>query len=1035
MKFIKVIILTCGIVLNFTKILAQESTYYTEDNEALKRGLNLVDQKLYAPAQKEFKELKKEFSKATDNHEYTVLMFADFYYAFCAAKLNEKDAELLITRFIEAYHETTLRNKAYFELGSYYFRQNKSSNAIEWYEKVDTKELTNIELIEYKFNFGYMYFKKKKFDDAKPLFKSIKDAKHQYAEPATYYYGFISFYEENYKEAEKSFEKLKDSKLYKNAVPYYLTQIYFLRKNYQKVIDYAAPLISQARTENIEEIAHIVGQAYFELNDYENAAPLIEAYVNYASKVSKEELYQLAYAQYKTNNFIDALENFQELNIIEDSLGQNAMYCLADCYLKTNNKAKAKDAFQQAAALNYDPFIKEISSFQNAKLAYELNYTNQAIVNLTNFLENYPNSPYTSEAGDILSQALLETKNFGKAVEVLENYQINGPSVDKVYQQVSYYRAVELFNDKNYDEALLLCNKSLKKPLDKKINALALFLKGNILFEQGDYGAAAANYTKFSQFNISSSDEKYATKALANYNIAYCNFKEKNYATATTYFEKTIRNSNTLNSTNKRIIPDAFLRNADCLFMEKNYDRAIFHYDEVINNDWQGAEYALVQKSVINGLQGNFTDKINTLEFLNKKYKNNIYKDYALYEIGNAYIAQNNYTKAIQTHNELTKTYPTSTFVPYAYLKLGLTYFNTQQENKALTSYKKVVIDYPNTEQAKEALVALKELYVYLGQPNEYLNFVQNQAGIDLTAAEQDALVFESAESQYMSGNCNKAIPALSEYIKIFPTGNSILDAYFFRADCLFKGKDYDNALLDYLQVVSYGTSKHQEDALLKATYISYEIHQDYEGAKQLYTELNNVASIQSNQEIALIGLMRCNFQLKQYDEVINYAENVLTNNSINDEVKTEATFYLAKAQLAKQNYNEAQSAFEHIVNTVTISSIKAESAYSLAYILHKKYLFEASNEACFSIKNEYASYEYWVVKTFILIADNYVMLDNVFQAKATLQSIVDNYTGDEALLQEATEKLNQIKIEELENTKIDLNTNEGDTIEFDNIK
>ena len=149
--------------------------------------------------------------------------------------------------------------------------------------------------------------------------------------------------------------------------------------------------------------------------------------------------------------------------------------------------------------------------------------------------------------------------------------------------------------------------------------------------------------------------------------------------------------------------------------------------------------------------------------------------------------------------------------------------------------------------------------------------------------------------------------------------------------------------------------------------------------------------------------------------------------------MKTEATFYLAKTQLEKKNYNEAQSAFEHIVNTVSISNINAESAYSLAYILHKKYLFEASNRACFEIKNEYASYEYWVVKTFVLISDNYVMLENSFQAKATLQSIVDNYKGDAALLKEAKDKLNKIKSDELENTKIDLNTNEGDTIEFDN--
>ena len=1034
MKTIKFFIFFCVTFISLSQLQAQETTFYMPENDHLQKGLNLVDQKLYAPAQLEFDLMKKDAKKATDNDQYTLNMFADFYYAYCAAKLDLPDAELLFTRFIEAYHHTTLRNKAYFEIGSYYFRKNKSVDALKWYEKVDTKELTNDELIEYKFNFGYVYFKRKKFAEAKPLFKAIKDANHDYSEPATYYYGFISFYEENYKEAEKSFNALKNSTRYKDAVPYYLTQIYFLRKDYETVIGYAGPLLSNPKTDNIKEIAHIVGQAYFELGDFERSVPLIEAYVEDAKKVSKEELYQLAYAQYKTANYKDAVNNFQQLNVVKDSLGQNAMYCLADCYLKTDDKDKARDAFGQASSMQYDAFISEVASFQYAKLSYELSYTSQAITGLTSFLEQYPKSAYANEAGNLLSQALLDTKNYGKAIEILETYDVSGPAVKKVYQMVTYYRAVELYNDNLFDDALLNVNKSLQTPIDDKTNALALFLKGNILYEQEDYGGAAANFSKFKQFNLQDpSSQNFASKTLANYNIAYCNFKEKNYSTAASFFEQTIKNPGSINGTNQRIVPDAFLRNADCLFMTKSYTKAIANYDEVINKNWQGAEYALVQKSVINGLQGNNSEKINTLEYLNSKFPNNIYKDYSLFEMSNAYIASGNFNSAIVKLKKLTSTYPSSPYAPKGFLKLGLAHFNTQQEEKALTAYKKVVLDYRNTEEALEALRALKELYVYLGRPNDYVSFVQNQAGINVSATQQDSLLFESAESQYLSGNCAKAIPSLSEYIALFPTGNFIVSALYYRADCLFKAGNFADAYPDYKKVVGFGASKFQENALLRSTYIAYEKNADYTEALYLYNELSQVASLQSNQEIALIGLLRCNFKLKKYDEVITNASLVLSNNAINDEVKTEATFYKAKALLEKNRYQEAESYFQDIVNTISISSIKAESAYSLAYILHKKYLYEASNTACFNIKNEYASYEYWVVKTFILISDNYVMLDNVFQAKATLQSIVNNYSGDDALLQEATDKLNKLKEDELKNTKVDLNVLPSDTIQFDN--
>ena len=1033
MKLIQKTILLLFILISCLPLKAQETSFYSEDNKHLKSGLSLIDQRLYAPAQLEFELLKKELLGVVDNEEYNLNMYADFYYAYCAALLDQADAELLFTRFIEAYHHSTLRNKAYFELGSYYFRKNKTIEALEWYEKVDTKELTNDELVEYKFNFAYVYFKRKKFDEAKPLFKAIKDAKHQYSDPAKYYYGFISFYEENYKEAESNFLDLKDSKLYKDAIPYYLTQIYFLRKEYNKVISYASILLSNPKTENIKEIAHIVGQAHFELSNYEAAVPLIEAYIEDAGKVSKEELYQLAYAQYKTANYQDAVNNFQQLNIVEDSLGQNAMYCLADCFLKTNNKNKARDAFGQAASMKFDDLIREVATFHYAKLSYELSFTNQAITSLSAFMERYPKSPYINEAGNLLSQALLETKNYGKAIEILESYSMSGPSVDKVYQLVCYYRAVELYNDKKYPEALKTVDKSLKKPIDNRVNALSHFLKGNIQYEQDDYVSAAASFSKFKQFNIKDpASEDFASITLANYNIAYCNFKLKSYTSAANFFEQTIKSPGNLNSTNQKIIPDAFLRNADCLLMTKNYAKAINNYDEVINKNWQGAEYALVQKSVINGLQGNFNDKVSTLEYLNSKFPNTIYKDYALYEMGTAYIAAGNFNSALVKLKILTSAYPTSPYAAKGYLKQGLALFNTQQEEKALTAYKKVVLDYKNTDEAKEALQALKELYLYLGRPNEYLSFVQNEAGINISTAERDNLVWESAESQYMSSNCAKATPSLSEYISLFPNGNSIVSAHYYRADCLFKANNYSSAMTDYKKVISYGATKYQENSLLKATYIAYEVNANYAEALTYYEQLNQVASVQSNQEIALIGLLRCNFKLKKYDEVIVNATQVLNNNAIKEEVKTEATFYKAKALLEKNNYQEAEAYFLQIVNTINISSIKAESAYSLAYILHKKYLYESSNIGCFKIKNDYASYEYWVVKTFILISDNYVMLDNAFQAKATLQSIVDNYSGDAVLLQEAKDKLEKLKAEEIKNSKIDLNLVPKDTVEFD---
>ena len=79
-------------------------------------------------------------------------------------------------------------------------------------------------------------------------------------------------------------------------------------------------------------------------------------------------------------------------------------------------------------------------------------------------------------------------------------------------------------------------------------------------------------------------------------------------------------------------------------------------------------------------------------------------------------------------------------------------------------------------------------------------------------------------------------------------------------------------------------------------------------------------------------------------------------------------------------------------------------------------------------MKNKYSSYEYWIAKTFILIADNYYAQGNSFQAKATLESIVQNYDGDAVVLAEAKTKLEKIKSEELNRSKI-MQIVPGDTL------
>jgi predicted negative regulator of RcsB-dependent stress response len=82
---------------------------------------------------------------------------------------------------------------------------------------------------------------------------------------------------------------------------------------------------------------------------------------------------------------------------------------------------------------------------------------------------------------------------------------------------------------------------------------------------------------------------------------------------------------------------------------------------------------------------------------------------------------------------------------------------------------------------------------------------------------------------------------------------------------------------------------------------------------------------------------------------------------------------------------------------------------YQLAYLAFLESDFDASEKIIFELSENYFS-DFYIAKAFILLADIYLEKDNLFQSKATLQSIVDNYEGED-LKEICKQKIAQIDL------------------------
>ena len=83
-----------------------------------------------------------------------------------------------------------------------------------------------------------------------------------------------------------------------------------------------------------------------------------------------------------------------------------------------------------------------------------------------------------------------------------------------------------------------------------------------------------------------------------------------------------------------------------------------------------------------------------------------------------------------------------------------------------------------------------------------------------------------------------------------------------------------------------------------------------------------------------------------------------------------------------------------------------------MAYILNLRGEHENCEAEIFSLIKKFPSYSYWIGKSLILLADNYVAKEDLFQAKVTLKNVIDNSKFPE-LVNTANEKLEIIEKQE----------------------
>lgn len=999
---------------------AQQTSVYDQPEHDYRMALELFNKGQYGAAQNLF----IKTVEAIDNPESEVRITSEYYAAICAVELFHPDAEIRLTAFIYNHPTHPKQGIASFQMGNLQYRKRNYKEALIWYARVDTWDLNAAQREELIFKTGYSHFMEDNFAQAKQFFFEIRNPQSLYFGPATYYYGHISYSEGNYETALINFLKLKDDSNFGPIVPYYITHIYFLQEKYEELLAYAPPLLEEAGTRRAAEISRMIGEAHYAMGNFAAAIPYLEDFHRQTrSRISREDHYQLGYAYYMAGQYAKAIPNFEKAAQAQDAMAQNALYHLADSYLKTDQKRSARNAFLSAHRMEFVEEISQISLFNYAKLSFELslNPFNEAIISFQRYIEKYPQSPRRQEAYRHLIDLYLTTRNYKDALASLEALNPNTPQLRSAYQRVAYFRGIELFNNGDFRGAIEHFELSARFPENRSIRAQALFWQGEAQFRLEQYAEAIATHNRFLLTQGAFSLPEFN---LANYTIGYSHFKLRNYSQAITAFRKFISERNI----EPRLRNDAYLRIADSYFITKDYPAALDFYDRAIALNAPDKDYAIFQKSLVLGVTGRFENKVTTLLGFLQAHPNSNFAVDARYELANTYIILDNNARALQFYNEIINRFPNSSYVRSAMLKSGLIHYNLNQDEQALQVFRQVIQKYPGSPESQEALTSMRNIYVANNRVEEFIRYSEGLGFASVSQAQQDSLIYVAAENRYMQGDCQNAIPGFSNYLERFPNGIFALNAHFYKAECEYRAREFQRALSSYEFVLNRPKSKFSENAALRAAQINFGLNQ-FEAALAHYQTLEQIAEFRNNRLEAQIGQMRSLNHLERNEATIEKAQSILQDDRISQEISQEANLMIARAAMRQNNLDMARDFFSR-TNRIAENVMAAEAKYHLALIEFRRGNYAQCEKLIFDYINLLAPYDFWLARIFILLADNYLVQDNIFQARHTLQSIIENYEGED-LVRQARQKLEEI--DRAERQRDQRNGDNAPEIDFNN--
>ena len=915
---------------------------------------------------------------------------AKFYEAACSSYMGAGEQQLML--FSKENPTSTFAAKADFLYANMLFKNKKFRDAVKKYETVDDECLSTNEKAEFYFKKGLAYYQTNDIKNAEPLFYKAMFMDSPYKDDARYYYAHIQYVNKKYDDARYNFKKIEDSPKYKNVVPVYIMQIDYVDGKFTAVTTDADKVLENSKGQMKVDIALIIAESWYQQQDYSKALDYYETARKSSRKTFTREVeFHIGFCKMKKGDYEGAITNFQNTTSRrdDDAIAQYASYYLAQCYIKTHQDKFARSAYFTAYKVDFDHDMSEDALFNYARLGFisGADPFNETVTQLEDYISKNPDSPRVEEAKTMIIHLYLHNKDYNKAISALEKYPELSGEMQEVYARLTYNIGIDSYAAGDYSQAITYLNKAVNnKNIDAKLKAEAFYWLADSYYQKKDNGNAENYYQAFLKSGGSGQSD---LLQMSYYNLGYIAYSKGNFPAAIknfSYFFNMAKGDNEFEA-------DAWMRIGDCYFMERNYQKAITAYSNAAKLSKRNADYALFQQGMGYGALGNMNSKVESMNELTKKFKTSSFYDRALYEAGMAHLSAKDERSAIASFRQLVNDRPRSSYARQGQMKIGMLYYNNNQYDEAVTNLKLVLDNYPNTDEARVALNIMRNIYMERNKTDEFYKFTEEQ-GITTSVSEQDSVSFATAENFFQQNQFDKALAASNRYIEQFPKGAYLLKVNNFAVVSQEKlGRNAETRpYLEY--IVSQPDNDYTDNALIKLANME-KADNDIEKARGYYERVLDITENQKVKMTALEGVMECCYRLDDFDGAIARGNELAGMQDLAQNKKSLVDYIVGMSLYKKNDYTGAAAKLE-ACSKKDRTEKGAEAAYYAVLANYKLGNLDETEDKVFYISDNFSAFSYYVAMSFVTLSDVYVAKGNIFQAKETLKSIIDNYPEGE---------------------------------------